>query len=92
MTMAGDKTSSSPPEWSVDGLVREFVRVHDTMQDRSFCFLLGAGASVTSGIPGGGKLAREWVEDLYIQRQGTASQISIEEWAASGELGIEGFS
>ena len=28
------------------------------------CFLLGAGASVTSGIPSGGVLAQRWYEDL----------------------------
>jgi Tfp pilus assembly protein PilF len=33
-------------------------------QDEGMCFLLGAGTSVTSGIPSGGELARRWYEDL----------------------------
>ncbi|MFZ2727156.1 MAG: SIR2 family protein [Methylococcaceae bacterium] len=32
--------------------------------DGGMCFLLGAGASVNSGIPSGSELAREWYNDL----------------------------
>lgn len=33
-------------------------------QDDGICFLLGAGASVTSNIPTGGTLAKRWYEDV----------------------------
>ncbi len=29
-----------------------------------FCFLLGAGASVTSGIPLGSELAKKWYNEI----------------------------
>src|SRR5882757_9786394 len=32
--------------------------------DKKFCFVLGAGASKSSGIPTGGELAKEWFEQM----------------------------
>jgi tetratricopeptide (TPR) repeat protein len=32
--------------------------------ERRFCFIIGSGASVPSGIPTGGALVRRWVEEL----------------------------
>jgi hypothetical protein len=31
---------------------------------KKYCFILGAGASIESGIPSGGTLAKMWIEDL----------------------------
>ena len=44
-------------------LIRVFKDLKDHPDD-GFCFLLGAGASVTSGIPSGGELARRWYAEL----------------------------
>jgi hypothetical protein len=49
----------------VDGLVDAFVRIDRMMEDRRFAFVLGAGASRSSGIKTGGELVREWLEILY---------------------------
>lgn len=36
----------------------------DKRDDKRFCFILGAGASVQSGIPMAGKLAKEWLTQI----------------------------
>lgn len=81
----------SPGTWTVEGFLREFHRVHTMMPDRSFCFLLGAGASVSSGIPPGSVLARRWVEELFVRAEGEESETSIEEWATPKNLRISDF-
>ncbi|MFH0963219.1 MAG: tetratricopeptide repeat protein [Planctomycetota bacterium] len=80
-----------PPVWTVQGLLDHFMRIHEKRQDRSFAFLLGAGASVSSGIPLAGDLARKWVNELYIRQVGDTGSPSFEDWADSGPLGIPGF-
>lgn len=74
--------------WTEAGLVEEVRTLHATMQDRRFAFVLGAGASFTSGIPLGGDLARRWVEELFA-REGSGS---LEAWATGENLRIPGFS
>lgn len=87
-----NNNSTNPKEWSVDGFLNEFMRINDTMDDRSFSFLLGAGASITSKIPGAGSLARKWVEELYAFCVEDKSNMSIEDWANAENLGIPDFS
>ncbi|RYY29746.1 MAG: tetratricopeptide repeat protein [Sphingobacteriaceae bacterium] len=38
--------------------------IHKNTQNRKFCFVLGAGASVKSGIPTGGQLAVQWFKEI----------------------------
>ncbi|MHC4154076.1 MAG: SIR2 family protein [Planctomycetota bacterium] len=78
-------------EWTAEGFLDEFMRIHRTMQDRSFTFLLGAGASATSGIPMAGPLARRWVEELYTRHVRDKSEISLEDWATPENVSIPGF-
>ncbi len=52
--------------------------------------MLGAGASVTSGIPGAATLAKEWFKELLEGRTGDEAAQSAEEWA-EGKLAIKGF-
>lgn len=59
------------------------------MLDRRFCFILGAGASVQSGIPSGKDLVAKWLRELHVRENG--SQKSLEEWATAENLGIAGF-
>ena len=84
--------STKPKEWSAVGFLNEFMRIHDTMDDRAFAFLFGAGASITSNIPGAGTLARQWVEELYTFSVEDKSTMSIEDWATAENLGIPDFS
>lgn len=45
---------------------KQLVRAIKEVNNRSerFCFILGSGASVSSGIPAGGELERRWMEEL----------------------------
>ena len=43
-----------------------------------FCFILGSGASVSSGIPSGNKLAKAWFEELQ--------QIEMQDWLDSEKI------
>ena len=75
---------------TVQGFLSEFVRQDKNMPDRPFCWILGSGASVQSGIPTGGKLALDWLKELHeledFQKQ------PLEKWATEKNLGIKGFS
>lgn len=44
-------------------LLVKAIRDVDNNSER-FCFILGSGASVSSGIPAGGKLERKWMEEM----------------------------
>jgi Tfp pilus assembly protein PilF len=53
----------NPPKIKQSQLIQVFkdLKLH---QDEGMCFLLGAGASVTSNIPSGGQLAWRWYEEI----------------------------
>jgi len=55
--------------------VEQFVRhLRDTMDNESrFAFFLGAGCSISSGIPGAGELVNEWLGRLCRQQTGDNS-------------------
>ena len=51
----------------------EFIfRIGERVRAKSppFCFILGAGASVQSGIPTGAQLAERWLREIYRMRTG----------------------
>ncbi len=52
-----------PTKIKQDELIQVFDDLERHRQD-GVCFLLGAGASFTSGIPTGGKLAKEWYAEI----------------------------
>ncbi|HEV2842054.1 MAG TPA: tetratricopeptide repeat protein [Chthoniobacterales bacterium] len=54
-----------------------------------FCFILGAGASVTSGIPSGRTLAWQWLEEMHRREDTTRGR--LEDWATAENLGEEAF-
>jgi Tfp pilus assembly protein PilF len=68
-------------EWSVEGLLDEIQQLHLNMPDRSLAFVLGAGASISSGIPAGGELARKWLQEAF-HRLCLNKEMTLEEWAA----------
>lgn len=81
---------AEPQSMSMLGLVQEFKTVHDTMPNRSFCFILGAGASVTSGIKSAGTMVKDWIHTLY--RRTTSHKGDVPAgWATKDTLGIESF-
>lgn len=69
------------------GFLNEFKRRHDQMPDRPFCWILGSGSSVQSGIPTGRALAFQWLKELHEME----SSLPIEEWATAENLGIRSF-
>ncbi len=44
--------------------LRQFLRYFGEQQNRRFCFILGAGASKSSGIPTGAELAFQWLNEI----------------------------
>jgi Tfp pilus assembly protein PilF len=61
------------------------------MEDRAFCFLLGAGASRVSGIPTGGELVDRWLSELQEMIDPEVGKRPVEKWATAKTLGIVGF-
>ncbi|HMD67269.1 MAG TPA: hypothetical protein VKF42_00225, partial [Chitinivibrionales bacterium] len=77
------------PKITVQGFLSQFVRQHETMPDRPFCWILGSGASVQSGIPTGGELVMQWLKELH-EMEDFHDQ-PLEKWATEENLGIKGF-
>ncbi|MEN4750474.1 hypothetical protein ABEH28_11965 [Pseudomonas sp. Ps21-P2] len=71
-------------EWSLDGVLADMASIHASMKDRQFAFILGAGASVSSGIPTGQTLAAKWLKDLHLRE--CLDDRSLDQWA--GECGV----
>ncbi len=66
---------------SLDGFIEELHNVTHSTYPRKFCFFLGAGASITSGIPSGQDLVRQW--DAYLKKDNPKGHLR---WQA--QLGI----
>ncbi|MCY1013099.1 hypothetical protein OV079_47730 [Nannocystis pusilla] len=79
-----------PEEWSPEGLCEQFWAIDRKMHNRRFAFILGAGASVQSGIPTAGTLVWRWLGELH--RRLARSGLSLERWATAEALEIRGFS
>lgn len=71
------------------GFLTEFLNQHTQRTDRPFCFILGAGASRSSGIPTGGEMAQTWLRELHEAEN--FDGLGLDEWATAERLGIEGF-
>lgn len=75
-------------EWTLDGVLADMKQIHESMKDRQFAFILGSGASVTSGIPTGQQLAQKWLTDLH--RRECLDESSIDQWLANSGIGNGG--
>jgi hypothetical protein len=75
--------------WTVVGLLDHIIQVHNEMPDRAFAFILGAGASKSSGVPTGSELVQRWLGELHRQRD--SDRLPLSAWATSDNLGIRGF-
>jgi Tfp pilus assembly protein PilF len=92
MSRSETVVETKPQELSAVGFLDEFMRIHEQMEDRLFAFILGAGASVTSGIPAGGALVWKWLEELRRLAVGDDDSLTLETWATEENLGIPSFS
>ena len=81
--------SSAPNEWTLEGFVEHFDFFHHNMLDHKFVWVLGAGASLASGIPLGSKLVDQWLDELHVREDGRKTP--LEDWATADNLGIKGF-
>ncbi len=77
-----------PPIWTVNGFLSFFQEVH-AAEDRRFAFILGAGASLDSGIPMAGQLVGRWLQELHDREDHEDDPLAV--WATAANLGIEGF-
>ncbi len=74
---------------NADAFLKEFGDHTIQMKNKRFCFLLGAGASKSSGISLGSELALDWLKEIHFQEAPIGQ--SFEEWATAENLGIESF-
>ena len=51
-------------ELSLNGFIKEIREVTSGPHPRKFCFVLGAGASITSGIKSAQELVNLWEKEL----------------------------
>jgi len=78
----------SPVKWTVAGVLDEIEKLNRSMPDRALAFVLGSGASVTSGIPTGATMAEKWLNELHLRE--CLDGLDRDQWIASGAPGIEG--
>jgi tetratricopeptide (TPR) repeat protein len=78
-----------PERWSLNGLLSHFQSVNDTMLDHAFAWIVGAGASLQSGIPTGAQLVDWWLRELHTLI--CCDGKTLEVWATEENLGIDQF-
>ena len=44
--------------------VKKFFSIIESEKDKKYCFILGAGASISSGVPSGLEMANMWLNDI----------------------------
>lgn len=76
-----------PPEISMRGFVKELRRLDLLPMSQSFVFVLGAGASISSGIPGAQKLADTWLAEMH-ELDPKYNAIPFHQWMHDGRHGI----
>ena len=77
-------------EWSLTGFLDELKRIHQTMPDRRFVFILGAGASIESNVKGASPLAKEWMKIIF-RRSNNGNEDEYSNWLRNNPLNIEGW-
>lgn len=71
------------------GFLTDFLNQHTQRTERSFCFILGAGASRSSGIMTGSEMASVWLREVFDAEN--FDTLSLEEWATPERLEIKDF-
>ncbi|MFZ0248253.1 tetratricopeptide repeat protein [Candidatus Binatus sp.] len=83
--------AGQPEKWTLDGFLSHFIEIENNMRDRSFAFLLGAGASKPSGIPTGAELVEVWLNELHERHEPDRKARPLEKWATADALEIPKF-
>jgi protein O-mannosyl-transferase len=86
-----ENKGGAPEVWTVAGLLDHFLHIDRKMENRSFAFVLGAGASRPSSIPTGGELVRGWLEELRQRLDHEEQAATLDDWATPENLGIGDF-
>ncbi|WP_194867771.1 tetratricopeptide repeat protein [Pseudoalteromonas sp. PPB1] len=82
-----DRETSTVQVWALKGFLDELKRINDTMEDRRFVFILGAGASIQSGVKGAAPLAREWMQMLF--HRVVSPETDFDSWLKLNPLEID---
>ncbi len=83
-----------PENWTATGLIEHILHHHNNDETRNFCFIIGAGASIQSGIPGAQQLAQQWVRRIASRQAGKEQSLNdtdVEAWFRS-EFDLPDFS
>jgi hypothetical protein len=92
-TALGHTPSKSVPRiLKLEQFVRMFHASVKDKQDIRYCFVLGSGASFTSGVPSGARLVDWWLTDMYRDCQPGASEDKLRVWVERELADIPGFS
>jgi len=81
----------SPEIWTTTGLLDHIKNVDQRMEDRTFAFLLGAGASLSSDLPSNDELVKSWLAELQRRLDPNFDTQLLQDWATSSNLGIDSF-
>ncbi|QPB85915.1 tetratricopeptide repeat protein [Pseudoalteromonas rubra] len=82
-----DRETSTVQVWALKGFLDELKRINNTMEDRRFVFILGAGASIQSGVKGAAPLAREWMQMLF--HRVVSPETDFDSWLKLNPLEID---
>lgn len=82
--------SSEPQTISLLSLADRFIEDHKRMPNRAFAFVLGAGASRSSGIKGAPQMVEDWIRSLHREATGEVDG-DCKAWATAKSLGIKNY-
>jgi hypothetical protein len=71
------------------GFLDRFMELHTSKPKRPFCWILGTGASASSGIPMGRDLTQKWLTEMY--ERVTSPKSSLKEWVNQEFQSVPGF-
>lgn len=80
--------SPEPQTISLLSLADRFIEDHKRMPNRAFAFVLGAGASRSSGIKGAPQMVEDWIRSLHREATGEVDG-DCKAWATAKSLGIK---
>jgi hypothetical protein len=83
--------STSSLRWTLSGFLEHIRFVHTNMRDHAYAWVLGAGASRSSGIPLAGELVQRWLNELHRRLDHSRPPLALAEWATAENLDIQKF-
>ena len=79
MNVADSGPEETLRQMGVAEFVRRFKRDVEECEDSRFVFFIGAGCSISSGVPGANELVKTWLRNLKKLR--TGDDANLEQWA-----------